>query len=274
MQIRVSVLLLAAAIAVAEVIPRARLEPDVDLGLAERSAAARALDGTARKEGSRKAGVAPQAGHAVVPSRASAAATKPSESAVPASGAESSREALKKKHRQLSAAAVVRRDAPNVLSVQAAWTPDRLWGSGDGMPVAKRINSLHSYADSYPGRSLGNETKMSDNYNVVTASAHEWCTLTRANWACTGDAYARELNRTRPYRSEPFQLANLPPGTRIFADGNSYLAERISTMLCGFHSVDVFYLPSGNSWVVHSTKSDSTLLMFETAAASEASVVV
>ena len=114
---------------------------------------------------------------------------------------------------------------------------------------------------------------MRENYDVVSASDHEWCTLTRFNWVCVGDAYAAVLKRTRPYRSSRFQLANLPLGTRVFADGNSLFAERMTTLLCGFHSTDVFKLDDkdANSYLAHSAKNNATFLL-SAAAASEAFV--
>lgn len=152
----------------------------------------------------------------------------------------------------------------------AAWTPDRLWGAGDGTPAWSRVQSLHDIKHAFrlfpPGR-------MRENYDVVSASDHEWCTLTRYNWACVGDAYAAVLKRTQPYRPWRFQLANLPQSARIFADGNSYLAERMTTLLCGCHSTDVFKLDGNNmnSYLAHSAKNNATFLLFA-AAASEAFV--
>ena len=137
----------------------------------------------------------------------------------------------------------------------AAWTPDRLWGAGDGTPAWSRVKSLHDIKHAFrsfpPGR-------MRENYDVVSASDHEWCTLTRFNWVCVGDAYAAVLKRTRPYQSSRFQLANLPPGTRVFADGNSLFAERMTTLLCGFHSTDVFKLDDkdATSYLAHSAKNN------------------
>ena len=165
----------------------------------------------------------------------------------------------------LLALGVVATSGPSA-NLSTAWTPDRLWGAGKGKPSWRKVKSLHDIKHTW-------DKKLRKNYDVVSASDHEWCTLTRHNWACVGDAYAAVLNRTRPYRPWRFQLANLPPGTRVFADGNSYLAERMTTLLCGCHSTDVFKLDGDkmNSYLAHSAKNNATFLLFA-AAASEAFV--
>jgi hypothetical protein len=169
----------------------------------------------------------------------------------------------------LLALGVVATSGPSA-KLSTAWTPDRLWGAGDGTPTWFKVKSLHDIK--HPFRSFP-PGRMRENYDVVSASDHEWCTLTRYNWACVGDAYAAVLNSTRPYRPWRFQLANLPPGTRVFADGNSFFAERMTTLLCGCHSIDVFKLDgiTGNSFLAHSAKNNATFLLFA-AAASEAFV--
>ncbi|KAH8058897.1 carbamoyltransferase [Aureococcus anophagefferens] len=126
----------------------------------------------------------------------------------------------------LLALGVVATSGPSA-ELSTAWTP-----------VGRRRRDAR-VAQRTPGISDWSK-KLRENYDVVSASDHEWCTLTRDNWACVGGAYAAVLNRTRPYRPWRFQLANLPLGTRVFADGNSYLAERMTTLLCGCHSTDVF----------------------------------
>ena len=175
----------------------------------------------------------------------------------------------------LLALGVVATSGPSA-NLSTAWTPDQLWGAGDGTPSWSKVKSLHDinytvWGENYRGGKWNK--KLRENYDVVSASDHEWCTLTRFNWVCVGDAYAAVLKRTRPYQSSRFQLANLPPGTRVFADGNSLFAERMTTLLCGFHSTDVFKLDDkdANSYLAHSAKNNATFLL-SAAAASEAFV--
>jgi len=55
------------------------------------------------------------------------------------------------------------------------------------------------------------------------------------NWICVGPHYAEHLARTAPFNATRL-LSQFPPGTRIFAEGNSWFGELVLTLIC--QSVD------------------------------------
>ena len=51
------------------------------------------------------------------------------------------------------------------------------------------------------------------------------------NWICVGPHYAEHLAHTAPFNATRL-LSQFPPGTRIFAEGNSWFGELILTLIC------------------------------------------
>ena len=83
----------------------------------------------------------------------------------------------------LLALGVVATSGPSA-KLSTVWTPDRLWGAGDGTPAWSKVKSLHDIKHSLWGTQrtpgiLDRSKKLRENYDVVSASDHEWCTLTR-----------------------------------------------------------------------------------------------
>ena len=66
-----------------------------------------------------------------------------------------------------------------------------------------------------------------------------WCgcipSRPQDNWICVGPHYAEHLARTAPFNATRL-LSQFPPGTRIFAEGNSWFGELVLTLIC--QSVD------------------------------------
>lgn len=66
---------------------------------------------------------------------------------------------------------------------------------------------------------------------TVNEAGHPFCVVNRDNWSCQGNRYRNVLLSTAPY--DPLlTLSTFPRGTRIFAHGNSYFAQKIATILC------------------------------------------
>lgn len=60
---------------------------------------------------------------------------------------------------------------------------------------------------------------------------HQWCMLARDDWSCAGDRYTRMLNSTPRYNST-LSFDRWPAETRVYAEGNSILAQLLYTVLC------------------------------------------
>jgi len=50
-------------------------------------------------------------------------------------------------------------------------------------------------------------------------------------WICVGQRYAEHLAHTALFNTSRL-MSEFPPGTRIFAEGNSFFAELIFTLVC------------------------------------------
>jgi len=64
---------------------------------------------------------------------------------------------------------------------------------------------------------------------------HQWCLLARDNWSCAGYNYTRVLNTTPCYNSS-LSFDRWPAEMRVYAEGNSVLAQLLFTVLCNSHA--------------------------------------
>jgi hypothetical protein len=97
---------------------------------------------------------------------------------------------------------------------------------------------------------------------TVAGSGHPMCALIRDNWACEGERYGAVL-RSTPLFNQSLTLGAFPRGTRIIAQGNSYFAQKIDTILCSSR-VDIWH-DSGatNSLVAVDDENDIVLLLLD-----------
>ena len=167
---------------------------------------------------------------------------------------------------------------------------DRLLGdtSGDVVPAAVVASSLTSIFEShsplYVGhaglhnasnmvhsiRSAAKKTPNVGGANLtwpvvertVARSGHPMCALIRDNWACQGARYGAVLQST-PLFNQSLALGAFPRGARIIAQGNSYFAQKIDTILCNSR-VDIWH-DSGatNSLVAVDDENDIVLLLLD-----------
>jgi len=96
----------------------------------------------------------------------------------------------------------------------------------------------------------------------------KWCSLQRDNWSCVGDKYIRMLKTTAPFKIQSFNLFSLPSGTKILAEGNSYVAELIIPLFCESSyssSVDIYKLDGNisNSYLYKDKRRDIELLLID-----------
>ena len=103
-------------------------------------------------------------------------------------------------------------------------------------------------------------------YDAVRAGGHQYCSLIRDNWACSGERYINMLRQTQPYQAETFSLSRVKPNTKIFLQGNSLFGEVIFPTLCQndtitfklkkFQNSHLAYVPESNVTVILSCNGD------------------
>ena len=102
--------------------------------------------------------------------------------------------------------------------------------------------------------------------STVEDNGHRWCSLCRDLWACDGATYGAVLRKTRVFNSS-LNLRAFPRGTRIFAEGNSFLAQHINTILCNSDAtvllVNAYDKPQPNSLLAHEPMSNVTMLLLD-----------
>eukprot|EP00959_Pyramimonas_sp_CCMP1952_P003498 73481-Pyramimonas_sp.AAC.1 len=125
-----------------------------------------------------------------------------------------------------------------------------------------KLSGLH---DPTHGNWVGKKTRgnwtWGENYRVVREHGHQWCKLQRDNWSCVGEEYARILADVPTYDLS-LTLAALPNGTRIFAEGNSFLAQHVAAIVCNTVGAQVYVAhdTSKNDLVVYLESSDVLLV--------------
>lgn len=100
-------------------------------------------------------------------------------------------------------------------------------------PIRKATNSS-SLPPTLHGIRRGVGWSWQDNAAAVERGGHRFCALVRDNWACVGERYEQVLRRT-PRFDTRWALGTLPRHTKIFCEGNSFLAEKVRLIL---HTVD------------------------------------
>ena len=98
--------------------------------------------------------------------------------------------------------------------------------------TAVRVKDLHATASATHGIRGEASFTWEENRRDVVASGHRWCALVRDNWACVGTRYRSTLSKTPPYSASAFSLASLPHGRRILADGDSFMAQKLLSIVC------------------------------------------
>lgn len=107
---------------------------------------------------------------------------------------------------------------------------------------------------------------MEENERLVKRSGHKWCGLVRGNWVCSGDHYENVLKATAPFDNSMYNLKTLKPGTRIYADGNSYLAQLMYTIICENDEESVIWKlghEGANSLLVYYNQTDIAILLID-----------
>ncbi|CAE7718110.1 unnamed protein product [Symbiodinium sp. CCMP2592] len=97
---------------------------------------------------------------------------------------------------------------------------------------------------------------------IVELAGHLPCATLRDLYGCAGAEYLRVLKET-PLWNSSYDIMQLPRGTRIFAVGNSVLAELLEAALC-YHNWDfVFPDPNRttNSFIAHNVINNITMLL-------------
>jgi len=90
-------------------------------------------------------------------------------------------------------------------------------------------------------------------------TCHRWCSIVRDNWSCAGNQYERVLNGTPCFNSS-LRFEHWPRGARVFAEGNSFLAQLFYTILCASHA-HIWKLHTGNSLIAFSPSGASVFLL-------------
>jgi hypothetical protein len=140
-------------------------------------------------------------------------------------------------------------DARKSMPPAAVSTPDPPWmHSLHALLMLDKLQTIHNV--SHPLRPIRNDAfTWAQVSALLTSTGHSWCSLTRDNWACIGKRYANILKKT-PLYNPALRLDAFPRGTRIFAEGNSFLAEMLYTVICNSNGV---------VWNVDGTESNSIL---------------
>lgn len=78
----------------------------------------------------------------------------------------------------------------------------------------------------------------SHNFDILTQTGHQWCSILRDNHACFGEKYAAILNITTPYQGHRYNLLSFEAKhERILAVGNSHLLELLYLPICATPSI-------------------------------------
>ena len=118
---------------------------------------------------------------------------------------------------------------------------------------------------SVPWRSMKNESALKDWSFVaseVQEAGHPYCSLYKEDWSCTGERYKHVLERT-PLFDHSFDLNSFPENSNIYAEGNSHMAQLVTTVVCNTKNVRVWLLGSkdDHSFLVKALDSGVTLIL-------------
>jgi hypothetical protein len=115
-------------------------------------------------------------------------------------------------------------------------------------------------------KSSRSHISLDEQFKTVVSSGHPWCAFVRDNWSCHGSFYQSVLNDTKLF-DRNFSLASARQGLRIYAEGNSYLAQIIISWICNAPSSTARYFKldgnDTNSLLVYEQKNDLLLLLID-----------
>ncbi|RYH17180.1 hypothetical protein EON65_28960 [archaeon] len=93
------------------------------------------------------------------------------------------------------------------------------------------------------------------------AGGHRWCSLQRDNWSCTGENYINYLRRIPQFNASFYHPNFLRRGTKIFFEGNSYLAQIMVSLICETNPTVVYRLDNvTNDILAYYAESDVLIL--------------
>ena len=125
-----------------------------------------------------------------------------------------------------------------------------------------RIENLHDARVPYHNiRPTFNYTWL-ENKHAVESSGYSWCTLQRDNWSCMGRHYRKAL---KSLEKTDARLDSIAPNARLLAEGNSYFAEVVLTLVCNTPKVIVYKFNGNhtNSFIAYSPTNNVTLLLVD-----------
>lgn len=96
------------------------------------------------------------------------------------------------------------------------------------------------------------------NFDILTQTGHQWCSILRDNHACFGDKYAAILNITTPFQGRRYNLLSFQAKhERILAVGNSHLMELLYLPICATPSIFGYHFGcNDNTFLFHAVKAD------------------
>lgn len=96
--------------------------------------------------------------------------------------------------------------------------------------------------------------------NSIVTGGHQWCAVQKDLWSCTGLRYVERLKQTPHYNRSHFDPRRLRHGTKIFFEGNSYLAEVLYSIICETNpSVIVQFGSATNDILAHYPEANVTI---------------
>lgn len=97
--------------------------------------------------------------------------------------------------------------------------------------------------------------------DIMRAGGHRWCFLQRDNWSCTGEKYIKYLSDIPPFNASLYHPNLLRRGTKIFFEGNSYLAQIMFSLICETNPTAVYRLDRNtNDIIAYYSESDVLIL--------------
>jgi len=98
----------------------------------------------------------------------------------------------------------------------------------------------------------------------IQEAGHPFCSLYRDNWVCAGERYKRVLRDT-PLFDHSFDLNSFPTNSNIYIEGNSWMGQLVTTIICNTNNVRVWLLggtnETGNRFVGQAEQSGVSLFL-------------
>ena len=147
---------------------------------------------------------------------------------------------------------------PQAIDVDSSWRR-MIAGKVHGRPWNHK-QSMHDPTNPFWPVRPGQIFTVEQVFKTVTGNGHLWCAVTRDNWSCTGARYEQVLRKTKPY-NQSYTIELLPQGSRVFAEGNSYFAQLVMTIVCN-SKVELWQGPA-NDYLAYSAANDAVLLLLD-----------